>query len=63
MEWMISNWILLLIAALCIGMYFFGYGCCGQGKHGEDSEEGSDHHKGDACSSDGSTTKKGGCCG
>ena len=64
MEWITNNWILLLIVALCIGMYFFGHGCCSHGKHGEDSKEGSDLQKGNAnaCSSDGSTTKKGGCC-
>jgi len=62
MEWITNNWILLLIVALFIGMYFFGQGGCAHGKHGEDSEEGSDHNKGDACSSDGGTTKKGSCC-
>ncbi|GBE41629.1 hypothetical protein BMS3Bbin09_01535 [bacterium BMS3Bbin09] len=60
MEWIFNNWILLLVAALCVGMYFWG----GHGKHVEHSEEGPDHHKGhtDSCSSDDSTTKKGGGC-
>ncbi len=63
MEWMISNWILLLIAALCIGMHFFGRGCCSHGKH---SDKESDQHEGQtaSCCSDESKTKKGGgCCG
>jgi len=64
MEWIINNWILLLIPVLFIGMYFFGYGCCSHGKDGKHSEKESDHHNGhiDSCSSDESTTKKGGCC-
>jgi hypothetical protein len=64
MEWITNNWFLLLIAALFIGMHFFGYGCGAHGKHGKHSEEESDHHKGhtDAGSLDGSTTKKGHSC-
>ena len=64
MEWITNNWILLLIVALFLGMHFFGYGCCARGKHGKNSEKESDQHKGDtdSCSSDESSTKKGGGC-
>jgi len=53
MEWMISNWILLLIAALCIVMYFFGKRYCVHGKEGCDMDESGDETKDE---------KKGGCC-
>ena len=65
MEWITNNWILLLIAALFICMYFFGYGCCSRGKHGKHSGGDSDHNKEDAdsCSSDECKPKKdSGCC-
>ena len=63
MEWISSYWIILVIAGLCIGMYFFGYGCCAQGKHGK---EGCDEDKPHSCEPDneGKAEKKDhGCCG
>ena len=57
MEWIINNWILLLIAALCIGMYFFGYGCNAHGRHGKHGKDECDEHK----STDEGKDKEKGC--
>ena len=57
MEWITTNWILLLIAALCIGMYFFGRGCCTHGTHGKD--ECDEHKSNDEVKNE---EKGGGCC-
>ena len=61
MEWIINNWILLLIAVMFIGMYFFGYGCCAQRKHGTEK---CDEHKPDSGDPDneGKAEKKGHSC-
>jgi hypothetical protein len=61
MEWITNNWILLLIAALFIGMHFFGYGCGAHGKHGEHGKDECDEHK----SNDEAKDEKKGhdCCG
>ena len=40
MEWLTDNWFWVLIAALFIGMHFFGHGHGGHGGHkSEDSKE------------------------
>ena len=44
MEWIINNWFLLFVLALCLGMHFFG----GHGHHGRQDEHESDDHKGHA---------------
>jgi hypothetical protein len=53
MEWIVNNWMLLLIAALCIGMFFFGKGCCAHGKDECDehkpNDEAKDEKKGHGC--------------
>jgi hypothetical protein len=43
MEWIISNWFLLFVLALCLGMHFLG----GHGHHGRQNEQESTDHKGD----------------
>lgn len=39
MEWIISNWFLLVFLALCLGMHFLGHR--GHGRH--EDEEGPEH--------------------
>ncbi len=43
MAWLSQNWFWLLIAAVFIGMHFFGHGCHGgHGGHGDHGAEKSD---------------------
>lgn len=56
MEWIIENWIFILIAAIFVGMHLTGHGC--HGGHGKN--EGNNKHK---HSDKGSSEKKaGGSC-
>lgn len=62
MEWIINNWILLLIAVMCISMHFFGGG---HGKHGKHGKKECDEYKPQSGEPDneGKAEKKGhGCC-
>ena len=55
MEWILLNWVWILIFIVFIAMHLFGHGCMGgHGRHGE--EEGEEHK--------GHQEKKGGhgCC-
>lgn len=50
MEWIIENWVFILVALLCLGMHFFGHGShsghggC-HGKHDGDNGHGTQKPK------------------